>query len=113
MSRANGLKDATELAQSPVQLTWAVDDFLLSEGVDPWIGLPLWMPESDPTQAGFYAFDVSKAQQSGLTYRPLSDTIRETLDWELSRPPHTWRAGIPPQREAELLGKWHRNQSGK
>jgi len=102
-----------QLAQSPVQLTWAADDFLLSEGVDPWMGLPLWMPENDPTQAGFYAFDVSKARLSGLTYRPLSETVRETLDWELSRPPHTWRAGISSQREAELLEKWHRNQDRK
>jgi 2'-hydroxyisoflavone reductase len=72
--------------------------------------IPLWLPESDPDAAGFFAFDVQKALKAGFTIRPLEDTIRATLEWDAARPDHPWRAGLARQREAELLQKWHQQQ---
>ena len=42
------------------------------------------------------------AIEAGLSFRPLEETIRETLD--LAEP--TDEAGLAPEREAELLSAW-------
>ena len=101
------LETCKEVSVSDAIFTWVSDEFLLARKVEPWIGLPLWIPDTDPDSAGFYAFDCSKAMAAGLTFRPLADTVAATLAWEAPRPEdHAWRAGIPREREAELLEEW-------
>jgi 2'-hydroxyisoflavone reductase len=88
--------------------TWVSEPFLQEQKVGEWIEMPLWVPESDPQYAGFFAVRSQKAIQSGLKFRPLAETVRATLDWSRTRPPdYTWRAGISRAREAELLTAWH------
>ena len=54
--------------------------------------------------AGFSRVDISKATRAGLKFRPLTDTVRDTLEWARSRPAdYEMRAGLQPEREAELL----------
>ncbi|MBN1146464.1 MAG: SDR family oxidoreductase [Anaerolineales bacterium] len=101
------LETCQRLSGSDANFTWVSEDFLLEQGVGAWVELPLWIPKSDPDSAGFFAFDVSKALTAGLSYRPLEETVRATLDWEASRPTgHEWRAGLAPSRERELLNIW-------
>lgn len=65
-----------------------------------------------PKNAGFARMDSRKAQIAGLTYRPLAETVRDTLAWAAARPPdHAWRAGLSAERERELLDLW-RNTYG-
>lgn len=86
---------------------WVDEEFLLAQEVQPWMGLPLWVPTSDPEAAGFMGFDVSKAQRAGLAYRPLAETVRDTLAWAHGRgDDYTWRAGISRAKERELLLAW-------
>ncbi len=86
---------------------WAGESFLLEEGVEPWMGLPLWIPEQDGSMRGLDAVDCRKAIGAGLTFRPLADTVRDTLAWDETRPPDAERgAGLRPEREAELLQRW-------
>ncbi len=93
------------------QLIWMDDDFLLQQGVGPWMEMPLWIPESDPESAGFFTFDVGRARAAGLTYRPLQDTVKATLSWALTRPgDYQWRAGLTAAREAELLQSWKQSR---
>ena len=88
---------------SDAGFSWAPVDFLAEHKVEPWSDLPVWIPDT-PADAGFSRIDVSKAIAAGLTFRPLDDTIRATLDWAQTRPAdHAWRAGLTPQREQELL----------
>jgi len=47
--------------------------------------------------------DVSLAVEAGLTFRPLTDTVRETL--ELAETVDG--VGLTPEREAELLAAAH------
>ena len=43
----------------------------------------------------------------GLRFRPLTETLRDTLAWETTRPAdHAWGAGITRAKEAELLAAW-------
>jgi hypothetical protein len=49
---------------------------------------------------------------AGLTFRAVSDTVRDTLAWARTRPAsHDWRAGLPPQRKAEVLREWREGQA--
>lgn len=82
------------------------EDFLLERNVGPWMEMPLWMPDK-PEMAGFFAIDCSRAFAAGLTFRPVAETVRDTLAWDRTRPADApRRAGLAPEREAELLAEW-------
>ena len=84
------------------RLQWLPADALLAAGVGPWIDLPLWLPGDE--MAGLLAIDISRALKTGLAFRPLRETARDTLVWAQSRPAnHAWRAGLSHEREQELL----------
>lgn len=88
----------------PSTIRWIDEDWLVAQEVAPWMGLPLWIPESSTEMAGFMRTDCAKAIAAGLTFRPLEETIAATLDWDATRPANVPRAaGISAEREAELL----------
>ena len=43
-------------------------------------------PRDDPDAAGFFAVSVDKALAAGLSYRQLSETVKDTLTWSRTRP---------------------------
>lgn len=93
-------------ASSDVRLTWVEESFLLEQGVGPWMELPLWVPDM-PEEAGFFLIDFRKALEKGLAFRPLAQTVRDTLEWATAHPKPELRAGLAPQKEMALLQKWH------
>ncbi|MBX3464757.1 MAG: NAD-dependent epimerase/dehydratase family protein [Planctomycetes bacterium] len=96
-----GCKCATANA---VTLTWVSEPFLAENEVGPWMQMPLWLPRAANSLAG-----NARAIAAGLRFRPLADTIRDTLQWakaERGDRPFA-RTGVPAEREAELLAKWH------
>jgi 2'-hydroxyisoflavone reductase len=104
------LEACRQVTGSDARFTWIDDAFLLEQGVGPWMELPLWVPE-EPDSAGFSAVDCGRAIGAGLTFRPLGDTVRATLDWDASRPADTtYRAGLAAKREAQVLAAWHARQ---
>jgi 2'-hydroxyisoflavone reductase len=106
------LETCQTISGSDATFTWASEEFLRENQVGEWIEMPLWVPEADPANAGFFAFDCRKAVAAGLTFRPLSETVRATLDWDAARPSErAWRAGITREREAELLRIWRVSQA--
>jgi 2'-hydroxyisoflavone reductase len=89
------------------RFTWVGERFLLDSGVQPWTDVPLWVPESDPENAGFDAVNCSKAIAKGLRFRSLAKTIGDTLAWDATRPQdEELRSGLSRAREAELLESW-------
>jgi 2'-hydroxyisoflavone reductase len=100
------LESCRSESNSQAAITWVDEKFLLREKVGPWVELPLWIPESDPESAGFYAFSSRKAFASGLVVRPLNETIRGVLDWLPLRGDKPWRAGFTKERERELLERF-------
>lgn len=82
-----------------------VDDAFLGGRDVGHVELPLWFAGS--AFAGLMRADVSRAVAAGLTFRPLADTVRSTLDgaWLVDG------VGLAAEREAELLAAW-RGQQG-
>ncbi|HEX4199510.1 MAG TPA: NAD-dependent epimerase/dehydratase family protein [Caulobacteraceae bacterium] len=94
--------------RSDAHLTWVSTAFLRAQTVSPWSDLPVWVPGQGDT-AGFARRDIGKALAAGLTFRPLPITAVETLAWFRTLPAERQaklRAGLTPEREAELLAKW-------
>lgn len=96
-----------EASLSDSSFVWVDEPFLLKEGVTPWVDLPLWIPSSDSNFAGFYNINNSKALKAGLTFRPLSQTVTDTLTWLKTRPESkNLKVGMDIARETELLIKY-------
>ncbi|MFH1763537.1 MAG: NAD-dependent epimerase/dehydratase family protein [Gemmatimonadota bacterium] len=89
--------------------TWVPESFLTEQGIRPYSHMPVWMPPS-PGREGFARFDLTPEVERGLTFRPLAVTAKETLDYHFARPleeQDPLRAGVSPEREAEVLAAWH------
>ena len=96
------------------RLTWVEEEFLREHGVAPWTELPLWVP----AEIGeVWAAPIVHALAAGLRFRPLEQTILDTLEWRRRQEPGAPQvdaggrvrvpAGMTPEREAELLRLWH------
>jgi len=86
-----------------VTLTWVSEEFLAANEVRPWMQMPLWLPKDNRS-----IVDVKRAIDAGLVFRPIADTVRDTLHWaktERGDKPFE-RTGVPAARERELLEKW-------
>lgn len=98
------LDTCRDVSGSRASFTWVSDAFLTAQEVGAYVELPLWVPAG---YAGFNRFRNAKAVAAGLTFRPIAETVRATLEWLATRPAnHEWRAGLKPEREAELLRAW-------
>ena len=95
-----GIREATG---SDARFVWASEEFLLGAGVEPWEEVPFWVPEE---MAGILAVDVGRAVTAGLAFRPLSETVRDTLASDTARSEVEFEAGITREREGELLREW-------
>jgi 2'-hydroxyisoflavone reductase len=94
---------------SDARFVWVDEQFMLDAGLGPWMEVPLWTPESDDVNRHFMGVSVEKAVAAGLKFRPLSETVRDTLEWDLTRPADTERrAGLAREREREVLDAWGR-----
>lgn len=101
------ISTSAEVAGSTVNPIWMDEAFLLENEVQPWMELALWVPESDATMNGINRVSCAKAIADGLTFRSLTDTVRDLLSWANTRPAdYQMRAGLPPEKEAAVLEKW-------
>ena len=71
------------------------ENFPLSQGVQPWAELPLWIPDM-PDTAGFWAVSGSSAKAAGLRPRPFGDSVRDTWEWLRSGGEVQAAPGTPP-----------------
>ncbi len=102
--------DAMRAALAPpgTMLRWADEAWLLAQGVQPWMELPLWLPQAS---IGLHRTDCRAARAAGLRCRPLDETIRDTAAWAATTAavidppggPPRQAPGLAHQREQELL----------
>ena len=101
-----GIKAALK---SNATFTWVTEDFLARQKVEPWSDMPVWTGK----ESGLARAKIDRALSKGLTFRPLAETARDTLTWFKSlsqdRQSHL-KAGLPPEREAEVLAAWKKQK---
>jgi 2'-hydroxyisoflavone reductase len=86
------------------QAMWIDEALLLAHKVEPWTGLPLWLPTTFTDEAGFMEFDCRKAAAAGLRIRPLADTIDATAGWLSTRDnTNAWQAVLTDAQERAIL----------
>ncbi|KNB52359.1 NAD-dependent epimerase/dehydratase family protein [Streptomyces caatingaensis] len=104
-----GLFDAcVRVTGSDAEPLWTPPGTFLSAGVEPWTGLPLWLPDG-PVREGIYEGNAELAHAAGLRCRPVEETVADTWAWLRSvggRAP--LRDGLPgpgmgEETEARLL----------
>jgi 2'-hydroxyisoflavone reductase len=98
------INECHRLARKPVDLVWADEQFLVDRRCNNWNKLPLWLP-SQSKMTGLFHIDCRKAQDKGLSFRPLSETIADTLSWDDQRADRIMRVGLELEEEATLLNQ--------
>jgi 2'-hydroxyisoflavone reductase len=67
-----------------------------------------------------FKVSVERATATGLTYRPIADTVRDTLAWLTTNQPTDSAkdvapielpVGLSPEREAALLQAWRQREA--
>ena len=99
------LDAATAATGNDARPVWMTEAFLLENEVTPWMDLPMWLPEE---AKGMMQVSVARAEDAGLTTRPLEDTIADLLDWHHGDP-DKMALGLKADKESELLAKWAGN----
>jgi 2'-hydroxyisoflavone reductase len=104
--RAHSLVELLEASAAagdvPLDVAWCDESFIrehglvVSEESDPF-------PLVTPDEPNAHLFDTSRAVAAGLTFRPTSETVGDTLAWDRSRGVDTLKAGLSRDRERELL----------
>src|SRR5438034_7421204 len=101
------LDEIKNALNSAAKFAWVPADFLKKEKVEAWSDMPVWAGD----ELGMSRTNISRALAKGLTFRPLADTARDSLAWfkaQKSERQAKLRAGLTPEREAEVLAALHR-----
>jgi len=93
------LERARAAIGSDANVVWVDDQHVLDAEVQPWTELPLWLPGAE--YAGMTRADIRRALEAGLTFRPLEETVVDTLAWDRSVPGE--RPTLAHDREQEIL----------
>src|SRR4051812_29617598 len=89
-------------AGTPAELVWVDTPTLLAAGVDPWMGVPLWIAE--PGWSAANRVDGGRARAAGLVTRPIIETVTDVLAWDMARGgPAPGTDPFPPDQEERLL----------
>ena len=104
---ATYLDAARQIAGGSADVVAAPADWLAARGVNYWAGpdsLPLWLP---PGHDGFAARSNAAALAAGMTLRPWTETMQDTLADEHRRGlGRDRKAGLSPDTERRLLGQF-------
>ncbi len=93
---------AANRTEADARVVYVPESFLDAQGVDSWqSALPIFTPNS-AEDAG--QVDISRAVASGLTFRPLAETVADTLAWDRKRTAeNAYKNALTAEREAELI----------
>jgi len=92
-------EECKKVTGGDTRIVWLAEDFLAGRGVGP-AELPMWFRGAD----GLAQTNCMKAVAGGLTFRPVADTIRDTLAWDSLHGRSD--VGLSADRERELLAAW-------
>ncbi|MBV8370012.1 MAG: NAD-dependent epimerase/dehydratase family protein [Candidatus Eremiobacteraeota bacterium] len=97
------LEACAAVAGTPSRLVPVDLATLKKRGIEGWTDLPVWVTPNDGAD-GVARVDRSRALALGMRHRSLETTVADTLRWaQNARGDAPLKAGLTPQREAELL----------
>lgn len=97
------LETCKQVSGSDARFHWASPVFMDQHKVAPWSDMPAYLPDTGE-DAGFARVSIAKALAAGLNFRPLEQTVADTIAWASTRPTdYVWKAGLTAERETELL----------
>ena len=103
------LDTAKRITKADPRFTWVDLKFIESQKLVESLEIPIWAPSSGELR-GATLVSATRAVAKGMKFRDLSVTVADTLAWHNQRPAAQQaklRAGLTPEREAELLKLWH------
>ncbi|MEV0912394.1 SDR family oxidoreductase [Streptomyces hokutonensis] len=92
------------------ELRWTSADVVLDAGIEPWTQLPVWIPAGSEGYDALHSADVSRAVATGLSCRPVEETVADTWGWlqgiggSAPQRPDRPGVGLDPVVEAKVLG---------
>lgn len=94
------LEECNKTFENQAEFTWVSEKFITENEIN----LPVWVPKE---WEGINQVNCQKAIDAGLSFRPLTDTIRDTLSWHSACPSdYKLLAGLNPEQEQKLLKLW-------
>lgn len=103
------LEACAKVTGTAAELRWTSPGTVLAAGIEPWGQLPVWTPPGSDLHDALQRADVSRALATGLTCRPVEDTVADTWSWlrdlggTAPRRPDRPPVGLDPQTEARVL----------
>lgn len=104
LSLGQFINECSQFARKKVDFVWVDEQFLIDRHFYNWRKIPFWLP-SKSNMVGLFNIDCRKALDSGLSYRPLSETISDTLNWDDQRIDRTMKVGLSHEEEGNLLNQ--------
>jgi 2'-hydroxyisoflavone reductase len=100
------LDTCKRISGSNATFTWADAAFIQANGMMEKGELPIWLPPTGP-YSGASMVSSARAVAQGLRFRPLDESVRDTVVLYNKRPAEQRKleAGLKAEREAELLQK--------
>jgi 2'-hydroxyisoflavone reductase len=108
------LEEVKAGVDSDATFTWVPEDFLNEHEVLRQLDSLGSTLVRNPDYAGYNQYNVDKAVAAGLTFRPVGETSRDTVEWYKTLAEEDRPRGrlLTPEREAEVLAAWHESQQG-
>lgn len=103
---AKFIDEAKKAVGPNAKITW-VDDYEFLKAQKLEFACPWGLPEDN--ELGQMSIDNRKAVAAGLTFRPIAETVKDTLTWWNTLPTDRKeknRFVLKPEREAEILAAW-------
>ena len=103
------LDTCKQVSKSDARFVWVDEKFLEEQKIAPWSDMPAWVP-AEGEDAGAGRISTAKAKAAGLRYRPLAETVSDTLTWFRTEPAEhqaKLKSGLTAEREAAALKAWH------
>jgi 2'-hydroxyisoflavone reductase len=111
VTMADFLAAIRQEARSDARFTWVPADFLVAQGLESFVDVPLWVSHQE-VEGAFYQASTERARAAGLRLRPVAQTFGEVrrsfflhhAGFEFGDPGR----GIALARvEREVLAAWH------
>ena len=104
------LSSCAQVQRTSAEMAWIPSRFLLSHGVK-LTDLPFWIPEERRDLQGLFTINAQKAIATGLTFRPLRETILASIEPPPGNAKLPASVGLSRVREQELLQLWSSGQT--